>query len=65
MQHPDRDVEPAAPAEDQPLLQSASAPEAMWKPPRGFVWIQIGNTPCFFFIFPRFSFSFLERKNIK
>ncbi|PKY07130.1 MFS drug transporter [Aspergillus campestris IBT 28561] len=41
MQHPDRDVEPAAPAEDQPLLQSASAPEAMWKPPRGFVWIQI------------------------
>ena len=60
MQHPDRDVEPAAPAEDQPLLQSASAPEAMWKPPRGFVWIQIGNALFSFFIFPRFRFLFLK-----
>ncbi|PYH93949.1 MFS drug transporter [Aspergillus ellipticus CBS 707.79] len=37
------DVEPAMPTplEEQPLLQSEAEAETIWKPPVGFVWIQI------------------------
>ncbi|GMG31768.1 unnamed protein product [Aspergillus oryzae] len=42
MSRTEPDVEPALPHEEQPLLSS----EDIWKPPKGFLWIQIGMDHC-------------------